>query len=132
MKKSDDIEFHVMWDLFPPNIQHALRDAVKADQTKAGFIRYTSTRLCPHCGKRNTTDCQKITGIKDGSIGLCLSCGYIWCLECDAQLVANIRCGHWEVCAYCNEKTKSFGDCSAATWECKHVKLWLTSNYPTV
>jgi hypothetical protein len=121
-----------MWELLPPEIQGSLRKAFEEKRSKPKAERGGVIRSCPRCGTTNTTDCDRVMGIEDVTIGLCISCGYLWCLECDAALLTSILCGHWQVCAHCGEKKDAAGLCNTAAWKCKHIRIWLNKNHPTV
>lgn len=132
MSQAKTENFDMLWELLPPEIQDALRKAVeeKKERPKAG--RGGVIRSCPRCGGKDTTDCDRVLGIEDSTIGLCIGCGYLWCLECDAALLTDILCGHWQICTYCGEKKDASGYCNTVAWECRHVKAWLNKNHPTV
>jgi hypothetical protein len=121
-----------MWELLPAEIQDTLQKAFEEKKGKPKPERGGEIRTCPHCGEKDTTDCDQVLGIEDSTIGLCIACGYLWCLECDAALLTSILCGHWQICAYCGEKKDSSGSCKTVAWKCKHVKAWLNKNHPTV
>jgi len=120
-----------MWELLPGEIQQALRKAVAEKKETTRPVRGV-IRLCPRCGERDTTDCDRVMGIEDVTIGLCLRCGYLWCLECETALLTSVLCGHWQVCAHCRERKDPSGCCSTVAWKCKHVRTWLSKSHPTV
>ncbi len=121
-----------MWELLPSEIQDSLRKAVEEKRGKPKAERGGVIRSCPRCGTTDTANCDRVAGIDDVTIGLCISCGYLWCLECDAALLTTILCGHWQVCTHCGEKKDAAGLCNTAAWKCKHILTWLKKNHPTV
>ncbi|HBL23392.1 MAG TPA: hypothetical protein DDZ40_04670, partial [Deltaproteobacteria bacterium] len=76
-----------MWELLSDDIQDALLLAVEKNRDAERNFRGTAVHSCPHCGDVNTMDCSTIESIGDATVGLCLVCGYLWCLECDASLL---------------------------------------------
>jgi hypothetical protein len=129
-RKTDNPD--TMWELLPAEIQDALQNAVEEKKGKPKGERGGVLRPCPRCGEKDTTDCDRVLGIEDSTIGLCITCGYLWCLECDAALLTSVLCGHWQVCTHCGEKKDASGYCNTVTWKCKHIRVWLNKNHPTV
>jgi hypothetical protein len=54
---------------------------------------------CPNCGSKHTRDGDDAGFPKekagDITVGICLECGYVWCLECGDAL-ASWPCQHWQ------------------------------------
>jgi len=121
-----------MWELLSDDIQDALLLAVEKNREAERNFRGTAVHSCPHCGDVNTMDCSTIESIGDATVGLCLVCGYLWCLECDASLLTGINCGHWQICSACPQKKESSGYCGAVPWECPYIRDWLRKNHPIV
>ncbi|MHB8110785.1 MAG: hypothetical protein ACYDHW_12230 [Syntrophorhabdaceae bacterium] len=119
-----------MWELLSDDIQNALIIAVERNRT----ISHPGTtgQACPHCGESNTIDCSLIDMINDATVGLCLICGYLWCLECDSSLITGINCGHWQICTSCSEEKEASGYCGTPPWECPYIREWLRKNHPVV
>ncbi|MBA4418007.1 MAG: hypothetical protein C0392_08875 [Syntrophus sp. (in: bacteria)] len=130
MARVDREHLHDMWELMPTEVQEALKKAIEIVTAKTKHEKSSIIRRCPRCGARNTTDCRGVEGIADSTIGLCITCGYLWCLECDVHLIASIVCGHWKICAGCGERKDELGYCGKVPWECRHIKLWLEKNNP--
>lgn len=65
---------------------------------------------CPRCGCKNTKDCETVVDIEDTTIGICLDCGYLWCLECGYELTEK-NCPHWIACSDCDQ-TGVEGSCA--------------------
>ena len=121
-----------MWEFLPEHIQESLEMAVEVNLQKERPQRQTSIRPCPHCGYNDTIDCGQVKDLNDTTIGLCLTCGYLWCFECDAALLTTVNCGHWHVCATCGEEKDLCGYCGRAPRGCSHIRDWLARNHPTV
>ncbi|MDD3846083.1 MAG: hypothetical protein PHC90_06930 [Syntrophorhabdaceae bacterium] len=121
-----------MWEFLPDDIGDALLLAVEKNRDAHKNFRGASVSRCPHCGDSNTMDCSTIDAIGDATVGLCLVCGYLWCLECDSSLITGINCGHWQICSSCPEKKQSSGYCGTLPWECPHIREWLKKHHPVV
>jgi len=131
MANTDTEDLRGMWEFLPERVQRALQKAVDTLWEHAGNREQTMARHCPRCGARETFDCDKVAGISDPTVGLCISCGYVWCLECDTYLISTVVCGHWKVCRNCTERKDGSGYCRTAPWECKHIRDWLAGSNPT-
>ena len=57
---------------------------------------------CPRCGSEKVRDCEEVIDMEDNTVGFCLDCGFLWCLECEYELTDNI-CSHWTVCDDCEK-----------------------------
>jgi hypothetical protein len=129
-KGKESLEY--MWEFLPEMAQVSLKRAVERNRRKEMAEHTSSIRNCPRCGDGKTVDCHDVKEIGDATVGLCVTCGYLWCLECDASLITSVTCGHWNVCAGCGETKGSFGDCGSVARECPHIRSWLARNHPTV
>lgn len=67
------------------------------------LIRVVLVGNCPKCGSENTKDCETVVDLEDSTIGLCLDCGFSWCLECGYEITGKI-CAHWDVCENCQDQ----------------------------
>ena len=94
MAKVDREEVHAMWELMPPEVQRAFRGAVESLGREMERGEPVVIRLCPRCGGGKTVDCSEAAGIGDATVGLCVACGYVWCLECNAHLISTVACDH--------------------------------------
>jgi hypothetical protein len=130
MARFDRAHLHGMWELMPPEIQKALQEATEEPAGDVARPESVVIRRCSRCGGTDTTDCHAIKGIADPTIGLCVTCGYLWCLECETHLISTVTCGHWRICASCPERKDESGYCRAVPWECAHIKDWLDKNNP--
>lgn len=125
MAKSDRSHLYNMWELMSPETQRALRDGLENLTGDVSHAESGSTRRCPRCGGNDTADCQGIRDIADPTIGLCVTCGYLWCLECGTHLISTPTCGHWRICASCDERKDEAGYCRTVPSECPRIKEWL-------
>lgn len=73
----------------PEDIQDYFRKLLKRARKYSGddyfaqeeFVRSIMVGDCPYCGSKKTKDCED-SPLKDNTIGLCLECVQMWCLEC--------------------------------------------------
>ena len=82
------------------------------------FLAEVMTGHCPGCGTNQIKDCRKVEGIIDISVGLCMRCGYLWCLECGRALVGGVHCDHWDICIKCH----GLDDCDIDLIECSKLR----------
>jgi len=82
------------------------------------FLAQVMTGVCPGCGRNQIKDCRQVQGIDDITIGLCMQCGFIWCLECGRSLIGDVHCDHWDVCIKCDE----VDDCDIDLKECEKLR----------
>ena len=122
MAKVDKKEIYAMWGLLPPDVRHALKKAVEALDRVVERWRTPVIAPCPRCGSKKTADCRNVEGIDDATVGLCIACGYVWCLECNVTLITSIACDHWKICANCGNRTDEVGNCGIMTWECPRLR----------
>ncbi len=122
-----------MWEFLPPGIQESLKAVLEIHQQRGHRQDMPAIiRECPHCSSHNTIDCGHVKDLNDTTIGLCLACGYLWCLECDTALLTTVNCEHWQVCSACTEEKNLSGYCGIIPWECIHIKTWLKKSHPRV
>lgn len=72
---------------------------------------------CARCGSGQTRDCEHVEGIEDFTVGLCVKCGYLWCIECGKPLLKDTNCSHWEICRKCDTAEMS-GFCGTDLMKC--------------
>ncbi len=122
-----------MWEFLPVTIQQSLKMALEIHKQRGYWQeRQISIRECPHCSSNNTIHCGQVKDLNDTTIGLCLACGYLWCLECDMALLTTVNCGHWQVCSACTEEKDRSGYCGIVSRECSYIMDWLKKSHPTV
>lgn len=122
-----------MWEFLPVNIRESLKAALEIHQQRGQRQgRQALIRECPHCNSNNTIDCGQVKDLNDTTIGLCLTCGYLWCIECDTALLTTVNCGHWQVCSACTEERDLPGYCGIIPWKCIYIINWLKKSHPTV
>lgn len=130
MAKSDRAHLRIMWDFLPPKIQKALERSIEDQPSSEEGAHDPEAKQCPRCGGSRTIDCNGVKGIADPTVGLCVACGYLWCLECETHLISTVTCGHWKICANCTESKDEAGYCRTLPRECKHIGIWLDRNNP--
>lgn len=88
----------------PDEIQGHFQELFKAARKYSGddylaqeeFIRSVTVGNCPTCESTRTKDCDD-SPLNDITIGLCLECFHMWCLECGEKFkLGQTVCTHWE------------------------------------
>jgi len=122
MKMEDSKDFSEIWDSLPEEVQDTLKKAVEESNsvTEEQFLAEIMIGECPKCNSNQTKDCEKVEGIEDFSVGLCMDCGYLWCSECDRPVEKNITCKHWEICDTCDQND-DIGFCGIDPVECEKI-----------
>ena len=86
----------------PEDLQEALGELIERAENEEEFVRFSMVGNCPSCGSPNTRDTEG-TPLDDITVGICLDCYKLWCLECGAVFEeGQTSCKHWEVCSECN------------------------------
>ncbi|MDD5222703.1 MAG: hypothetical protein PHE84_01820 [bacterium] len=96
------------------------------------FLALAMVGPCPRCGSTRVADGEDAPGIEDITIGMCLDCDYLWCLDCGEQSQPGVECPHHGVCAACNEGSGEDEDedddrqefCLRPVWECPTILRW--------
>jgi len=124
MKKKDD--FSKPWKDLPEDLRDELMSAMEESSADSPeeFLNEIFVGECPKCGNEDTRDCEEVPDIEDITLGLCNSCGYIWCTECGRTVEKGNTCEHWTICEKCTRKKNKFGDCGIPPWECKKVSVF--------
>jgi hypothetical protein len=101
------------------DIKKAIAKAIELTSAKNDeqFLAEVMTGNCPRCGSNQIKDCRKVEGINDITVGLCMQCGLLWCLECGKLLVDNIHCNHWDICMKCD----IVDECDIDLKDCKQI-----------
>ncbi|MFW5923282.1 MAG: zinc-ribbon domain-containing protein [Planctomycetota bacterium] len=112
-----------VFDSLSEEDQDMLTDVFSQFDTAEEAARSIMVGDCPACLSSNTNDCENDPDIQDISVGQCLDCGYIWCLECGQELSCEDPvCGHWDLCAECPDN-EEFG-CGQFPGDCEKVLAW--------
>ncbi len=119
------VEEYVMVLLRDIDQQGLLEAPLDADITEEEFLRLIFVGDCPACDSGSTVCCDEIEDIDDPTVGMCKACGFMWCLECGAELHRGEDCGHWEICDNCDEEKDEFEDCGLPPAECPKVVEWM-------
>jgi len=128
MKDKDD--FTKAWEALPKDLQDELVKAIEESSAESPeeLLNEIFVGECPECGSRDTRDCEEMAEVEDITLGLCNSCGYLWCTECGRPVEKGSACEHWEICDKCNRRKNKFGDCGIPTWECEKVSVFEESD----
>lgn len=116
-------EFYNLPEELFDSLLHWLKKANSAEEF-AGLIMVGN---CPECGSEKTRDGEG-SPIDDITIGLCLKCGYVWCLECYNKLT-EWPCPHWEICENCKLKPKELVDDEGNTIEGAYERCEFSEAY---
>ena len=97
-------------------------DSFKNAKNEKDFFRIMMVGDCPKCGGENTRDCED-SPLGDITVGFCLDCYIIWCLECGEIFKENQTiCVHWEICDKCKFSTDE--GCDILIDECSIIQDW--------
>ncbi len=119
----------------PQDVIDYVKMVAERSQSQEDFLRLIFVGDCPRCNSSNSVQCDNVTGIENPTLGLCVDCGFVWCLECGGQLETaywperEIRCGHWEICEACETAHPHEGICQIPPWECRKILEWLNENH---
>jgi hypothetical protein len=82
MKDKDD--FTKVWGTLPVDLQDELAKAMEESSAELPeeLLNEIFVGECPECGSRGTRDCEEVPEVEDITLGLCNTCGYLWCTEC--------------------------------------------------
>jgi len=116
------------FESLPEEIQKFLKNALKDSKTEKEFINKVMVGDCPVCGSPNTRDCEG-TPLDDPTVGICLDCYTIGCLECGEIFEkGQTICKHWKICDGCNFSIYSSSDsCGVQIDECSIIQDWKNS-----
>lgn len=117
---NDDTDLLSICAEFRADISNVLKTALEksADRSGEQFLSEVLTGKCPGCGSYQTKNGEDEDSIGDFSVGLCIACGHLWCLDCGRQLSTDISCNHWDICRKCD----SSATCNIVLSECKKLK----------
>lgn len=78
---------------------------------------------CPICGSFKTLDGGD-TPLRDTTVGICLECYCMICLECGEILGrGQTQCDHRRICDQCHGPGSENG-CHTPIWECQEIEEW--------
>ena len=121
--KPDEEAVNEIFDSMPEQAQREFRDALGSSSTVEEFMRKVCVGNCPFCGSQETRDCSD-TPLDDPTVGICLKCQVLWCLECDERFEeGQTVCGHWWICNECGFRDAE-GFCETPAWECSIILDW--------
>ena len=116
----DDTDLLGICAEFRADIKGALKTAIEKSAGLNGeqFLSEVLTGKCPKCGSCRTKNGEDEDSIGDFSVGLCIACGLVWCLDCGKPLSKNVRCNHWDICRKCDTAAA----CNLVLSECNKLK----------
>ncbi len=115
-----------LWESMPEEARDELMRLAEESGSEDEFVRTVFVGDCPRCESGNTAMPEGPDGEEDLTVGVCRTCGYVWCLECDKELVLGVQCAHWDICENCEELEQDSGMCSTSPEECGIIQEWLS------
>ncbi len=105
MPDIDPESTHSVWreldDLTKVRLRQAMREPLDDEGV---FLAEMWVGSCVHCGSEFTMDLTGVEDLDNPAVGLCKTCGGMWCIECCAPIITpDLECGHYNVCAECGE-----------------------------
>jgi len=117
-------EFRNTWERMPDDMKEYFVKAAEESKTPEEFISRIMVGCCPQCGSPETISCEEVEEIEDPTVGICKTCGLLWCLECQAPIEDEEECLHWDICRKCEKSKDLKADCGEVASECEKVKKW--------
>jgi hypothetical protein len=109
----------------PEKLQEFLTKVRQEEAAAEDFVRALMVGNCPRCNSERTRDCYE-SPLEDPTIGICLSCYALFCLECGQIFEkGETCCDHWGICDLCeygNHLQSREEDCDISPVECSHIK----------
>jgi len=105
----------------PKDARRELERIIDESACEEDYISAVFVGHCPSCNSIQTKNCEDVEGIDDPTVGLCMYCGHVWCLECGRSLQKNVDCEHWNICEECDAEKDEFDYCGIPAWECEKV-----------
>ncbi len=109
----------------PEEVQSDLMELVKQANDPEEVVRLALVGDCPFCGSTNTRDCEEAP-LDDPTVGICLDCSNLWCLECGYLFPkGQTVCGHWAICDACEFSHVKWDEgetCGTTADECSIIK----------
>ncbi len=130
-KKSKEIaELDTLWQAIPKEARDELMRLAEDADSEEEFLRTVFVGDCPRCESEETAISGSVDEDEGLSVGVCKSCGYLWCLECECELEPGTECGHWNICEACDDLDRETGTCQTSPDECGAIQAWLGTKLP--
>lgn len=111
-----------IFESLPEETRENLLEIMRTSGSLEEAIRRIHVGDCPVCGSQNTRDCED-TPLNDSTVGICLDCHAMWCLECGMVFKeGQTKCEHWEICDKCHFPGED--GCGIPTLECSIIADW--------
>jgi hypothetical protein len=99
-----------------------ISEALRSRDDREILFRGVVAGDCPICGSFNTLDGSD-TPLGDNTVGICLDCCTMTCLECDAIFAkGQTQCLHRQICERCESHREN--GCAISVWECPRIGDW--------
>ena len=106
----------------PRNLQEYITKLKEKADAEEGYMKSVMAGYCPNCASDRTIDGYNAP-LNDITVGICLDCHTLWCLECGEVLdKGKTVCGHWAICDKCAIETD--GGCEFPPFDCTIVSEW--------
>lgn len=111
------------FEKLPREMQEFLQQKGKDPYARQGLFLGVIAGDCPVCGSFNTLDGGD-TPLSDSTIGICLDCYRLTCLECGYILEkGKTICEHWKICEQCRPSPRE-NVCKIQVWNCTIIEEW--------
>jgi hypothetical protein len=124
MPDSSDENVIDTFKALPQEMQEFLNNVSKNPPPGQEIFRGVVAGDCPVCGSFNTLDGGE-TPLEDPTLGICLDCCTIHCLDCGELLRGGqTACPHRKVCDECRAARGKA--CRIPVWNCSVIDDWKT------
>jgi hypothetical protein len=121
-KKPGSKEVMKVFDDLPEDVKNTLEELLEQAKSKEEFLQLAMVGGCPFCGGTNTRDCDE-TPLGDITVGICLDCHRLWCLECGYKFPeGKTMCEHWAICEDCEFIDEKKESCGTPPFECSILR----------
>jgi hypothetical protein len=126
MYRTDERRIRESLEALPETMQEFLLKTAERSSGDGDFYNGVVMGDCPVCGSFNTRDGSD-TPLGDPTVGICLDCYTIACLECGNVFdKGQTVCEHRRICDGCGLAKEGDG-CGVPTWECSFIQAWKES-----
>ena len=108
--------------LLPKDLYDSLINLAQKAEGSDEYVREIYIGDCPVCESQKTSDCGELP-IEDITVGVCLKCFTMWCVECGTIFKkGQTVCDHWVLCEACDLSTDM--GCGLIADECEEILRW--------
>jgi hypothetical protein len=122
MNQQKDLKAQENFEALSEEMREFISEALRTPDSQASLFRGVLAGDCPLCGSFSTLGGGD-TPLGDDTVGICLDCCTITCLECGEIFArGQTHCSHWQICERC-ESHQDYG-CAISIWECPRIGDW--------